>query len=126
MAGSTLVVGGLLKVGRSTLAGIWPPQATAAGAVGAPALASSNWVAGAVVVAPATVVAVAPAGVSSSPVSHSPPATAATTTTSGQRPVGEQRPAPARPLALGLPPGPQPVQLPLARLLRHPVPSRLR
>ena len=63
------------------MGGIWPPQATWAGAVGAPALASLNWEAGAVVVAPATVVAVAAAGVSSSPVSHSPPATAATTTT---------------------------------------------
>ena len=81
MAGSTLVDGGLAKVGRSTLGGTWPPQATWAGAVGAPALASLNWEAGAVVVAPATVVAVAAAGVSSSPVSHSPPATAATTTT---------------------------------------------
>ena len=86
MAGSTLVVGGLLKVGRSTLGGIWPPQATWAGAVGAPARASSNWVAGAVVVAPAAVVAAAPAGASSSPVSHSPPATAATTTTSASPP----------------------------------------
>ena len=87
MSGSTLVVGGLEKLGCLTLAGILPPQATWAGAVGAPARASSNCSAGVVVVvAPAAVVAVAAAGVSSSRVSNSPPATAATTTATVRAP----------------------------------------
>jgi hypothetical protein len=72
LAGSTLVVGGLEKLGCLTLAGILPPQATWAGAVGAPALASLNWEAGVVVAAPAAVVAAAAAGGHwSSHVSHS-------------------------------------------------------